>query len=343
MSTTDDQFSDPFEEHFRREPLKDAAVLVIVVDPGPPGLAEEIKQSLAESLARLNRPSREIIVLPKPLGIARAIGPGIRTTDAPLILISMTDQPWTEAQLLPLLEAVNTSDHVIGARATTRGGRFARWLKTRFWKLVFAVPVLDVHSPCRLHRSVKLKAIYLQSASDLLSIEILAKATFLGHLIDEVEIPQIGRPKPRVSWSEVNRLFREPHFAPPSRPTEYPEGDDEGDESPSAENDDRGHDIEEAGPFENDGAEAVDQLGEGEELNNGLDDLGEPVGAEEDAGEDPHRQHNEIHEPAHSLGALSTAADEQSDSREGERSEHVEQKHQKQTAADGHAEAEVTQ
>ena len=55
MATTDEQFSDPFEEHFRREPLKDAAILVIVVDPGEPGKAEEIKQSIADCLARLNR------------------------------------------------------------------------------------------------------------------------------------------------------------------------------------------------------------------------------------------------------------------------------------------------
>ena len=58
-------------------------------------------------------------------------------------------------------------------------------------RLIFAVPLRDVHSPCRLHRLDKLAAIPLQSASSFLDTEILAKATFLGHLIDEVAIPPL--------------------------------------------------------------------------------------------------------------------------------------------------------
>ena len=86
------------------------------------------------------------------------------------------------------------------------------------WGSVFAVPVLDVHSPCRLHRREKLAAIPLQSASSFLDVEILAKATFLGHLIDEVDVPAaapatvaragLGRPGRRSSADPV--LVRRP-------------------------------------------------------------------------------------------------------------------------------------
>ena len=57
--------------------------------------------------------------------------------------------------------------------------------------MVFAVPTLDVHSPCRLHRREKLEALSLQSSSRFLDIEILAKGTFLSHLLDEVPVPRL--------------------------------------------------------------------------------------------------------------------------------------------------------
>ena len=44
------------------------------------------------------------------------------------------------------------------------------WL---FRRLIFAVPLHDVHSPCRLHRLEKLQAISLQSESSFLDPEIL--------------------------------------------------------------------------------------------------------------------------------------------------------------------------
>ena len=96
-----------------------------------------------------------------------------------------------QRHLDPLLEAIDQADHVVGRRPAGRwenghavAGRLPR-------RLVFAVPLLDVHSPCRLHRLEKLTAIPLQSGSSFLDTEILAKATFLGHLLDEVDVPPL--------------------------------------------------------------------------------------------------------------------------------------------------------
>ncbi len=94
-------------------------------------------------------------------------------------------------------------DRPLRSRRGTPAGRLAaawdRWLASLPRRLVFAVPLRDVHSPCRLHRLEKLARIPFQSASSFLDMEILAKATFLGHLIDEVDVPPLcGRTCPRA-------------------------------------------------------------------------------------------------------------------------------------------------
>ena len=55
----------------------------------------------------------------------------------------------------------------------------------------------------------KLAAIPLQSGSSFLDLEILAKATFLGHLLSEVEIPPLAR------LDYVARLVDRPGDGPP--------------------------------------------------------------------------------------------------------------------------------
>ena len=104
------------------------------------------------------------------------------------------------------------------------GGRAGvlRWLGSLPRRLIFAVPVLDVHSPCQLHRVEKLAAIPLQSGSSFLDLEILAKATFLGHLLSEVEIPPLGGWTTwRGWWTDLVTVLRRPEFRDPAVPAQF--------------------------------------------------------------------------------------------------------------------------
>src|SRR5438552_2711190 len=78
------------------------------------------------------------------------------------------------------------------------------------WWLLFAVPILDVHCPCRLHRLEAMAAIPLQSSSGFVDVEILAKATFLDHLIDEVRVPALAALPARATWGDFVEVFRRP-------------------------------------------------------------------------------------------------------------------------------------
>ena len=132
--------------------------------------------------------------------------------------MTSADEPWTAEHLEPLLEAIDHCDHVVGRR---RAGPLAGCDAGSAgfpWRLIFAVPVDDVHSPCRLHRLEKLAAIPLQSASEFLDVEILAKATFFGHLIDEVPVPAArGRVARGPFWRDFVAVFRRPVLCPPVR------------------------------------------------------------------------------------------------------------------------------
>ena len=104
-----------------------------------------------------------------------------------------------------------------------------------------------------------------------------------------------------------------------------------------------GADIEQAGPLEQHPAQGADQLRERQGLDEGLDGGGKPLGREEDAGEEPHRQHDQVHQPADRLGGAGAAGDQQTDSGEGERAQHVDRDHEGQAAADRHVEHERSQ
>ena len=64
----------------------------------------------------------------------------------------------------------------------------------------------------------------------------LAKATFLGHLIDEVGVPPL-RSLFRTAgrWSDWNQIFRHPLFQRVSGPAEEPQGQVECRDGPGSE------------------------------------------------------------------------------------------------------------
>ncbi len=272
-----DEWIDPFEEHFRRSPLPGAAVRVVALARGSSAQAEEVAQSLLELLSARGRTAETVVAPVRALGENKALQQAIADTECPLLLVTSAEEPWTTEHLDPLLAAIDHCDIVVGRRKRSILGRLSRWLARIPWKFLFAVPVLDVHSPCRLYRLEKLAPMELQSTSEFLDVEILAKATFLGHLIDEVAVPALRSPALWSYWHDFMKVLRHPVLIKPSRPAEDPEGDVEGGGSPDGQNGQGGSHVQPSGPLEDHPSQPVEQLGERQNLDEGLNGGGESL------------------------------------------------------------------
>lgn len=74
--------------------------------------------------------------------------------------------------------------------------------------LQFGLKFHDTFSEFKIIRREVLERMELQSDSEFLLAEILAKATFLGFLMDEVPIAQNQSPMPWGAEPELPELFR---------------------------------------------------------------------------------------------------------------------------------------
>ncbi len=265
---------DPFAVHFHREPLEGAGVaLILLAVP-----AEEPDESaLAPCAGWLREQGRRVetlvvIVDRDDPGLNDRIGEALASVDQPIVAILSAAEAPSPALLKPLLKAINQADHVIGKRPAGPLVEALRWLVRIPRRLVFAVPVLDVNSPCRLHRLEKLRAIPLQSGSSFVNTEALAKATFLGHLLDEVAIPPLKGRVWRKGWlRDLRTVFSHPTFRPPavaeprSGPLEQPEGQPEGADRPGGEDGERHQDLGLGDPsaLQNDQPQGAHELGQG--------------------------------------------------------------------------------
>jgi hypothetical protein len=86
---------------------------------------------------------------------------------------------------------------------------------------VFGVPLCDVNSAFKLYRTAFLKRFPIQSDGDFVHAELVAKATFLTSIMDEIPLtpaPPAERGVPSV-WREMWRVFTNPDFGTPPQPT----------------------------------------------------------------------------------------------------------------------------
>ena len=310
----------PYEAHFRREPCSKEGVHVRVVSVDAPARADAIASGLVELLrARGRKADAEVILADKWFGLPHADALRVETEHG-LVLVTSATAPWTDGHLDPLLKAIDHCDHVFGCRRLPLMGRLMRRLARLPWKFFFAVPIADVHSPCRLHRRAALVQVPLQARSEFADVELLAKATFLGHLIDEADVPPLDHVRLGRWWHDFVVVLKRPIFQreAPSSPAEKTQGKEERDDRPGAEDGQRGSDFEKAGPVNQDQPVRCDQLREGQGLDDRLDRLGEPLGREEDPRAQPHGHHDEVHEAAHGLGALGAAGNQQAEPGEGQ-------------------------
>ena len=209
---------DQYEALFRRDPMGNAPVDVIVMGVPDATRGEAVGSACVSTLRGLGREAAWRAASAGPIGgLGIALAEAIGSTTRPLILLVGDAVGWTPGHLKPLLRAIDASDHVIGRRPATgieALTRRAAWLRG---KVLYGVPTLDLRSPVRLHRRAALEAIPLQSESEFLNVEVLAKATFLAHLIDEVPIPALEGPgglgNRALARFDAVELFRRPVFA----------------------------------------------------------------------------------------------------------------------------------
>lgn len=265
---------DPFAVHFHRETMEGEGVALILLTDAVEGLGESALTPCVDWLKNQKRAvdTRVIAIHSAAPGLGDRIGEALAVVDQPIVAILSGAEPPTPEHLQPLLKAINQADHVVGRRPVGPLAAVGRWLARISRRLVFGVPVLDVHSPCRMHRLEKLRTIPLQSGSSFLNTEILAKATFLGHLLDEVAIPPLpGRVWRRGWFRDLRLVFKRPTFRPPSGvkvkdssgPLEQPERQPESSDGPRGE-DAQGHeDLNLSNPsaLQNDHPQGVDKLG----------------------------------------------------------------------------------
>lgn len=375
--TTSEDLTDvhPFDLHCRRDSLPKAGARIVAI-----GFDRDRAAMIAEGIADLLRKrGRDAEPWPVSIGscdFGATLSEGIKGAELPLVIVSTATEPWPEATLDALLEAIDKCDHVWGCRYIGIMGRIVRFVAGAPRRVVFAVPVADVHAPCRVHRREALAAIPLQSSSSFLDVEILAKATFLGQLIDEARIdPLESIPPLSGGWNDAIAVFQKPifkrtesadsaiighlsgshsdansvrvepgahvsHLHASSVPFKEFESDEERADRPRGEDCERARDAGDPRPLEDDAAERVDELGERERLNEGLHRRGESLGREEDSREEPHRHHDEVHESADGLGRVRSAGDEQADSGEGERAEELDDDQREKITSHGHMKRE---
>ena len=147
--TASEDTDDPFAAHFKRDPLPGAGIRLVFLTELPSEQAEAVIAPLSRRIAELGRPVEQRIISVADLDLAEAFRRGFEDAQMPLVLVTTAVKPWSAEHLEPLLEAIDASDHVIGRRPRATRGRATDWATKLLRRLIFGVPLDDVHSPCR--------------------------------------------------------------------------------------------------------------------------------------------------------------------------------------------------
>jgi glycosyltransferase involved in cell wall biosynthesis len=187
-------------------------------------------------------------------GFGACLKTALTEVQHPLLFYTSPDYPYTPSDLRSLLERIEIRDEVLGKRPDLISGcrtglkmpAALKWLgrawrfflrvafglqvqplpawhglRENFYRIftgfVFGVPLADVNSTFKLYRTAFLKRVPIQSDGDFVHTELVAKATFLTSIMDEVPLtpaPAAEPPVPSV-WREMWRVFTRPEFGTP--------------------------------------------------------------------------------------------------------------------------------
>jgi len=218
-----------------REPIRDAA-LSVVVTVGPKATAvPEVVEPLRELLSRRGRPF-EVLLCPVSAGACDEVWPGapasvravavpgegygaalqagILAAQYPLLLTFPGTGEYPADAVGQFLERIDLCDVVLGCR---RGRPWLARLRHRIVPyLLFGLTLRDPTCPLRLYRREIFQRIPIQSRSAFAEVEILAKATFLEKILDEVEVAWTPKHAEGdgANWGDVWRVFNAPRFGP---------------------------------------------------------------------------------------------------------------------------------
>lgn len=187
-----------------------------------------------------------------PQGFGACLRTALAEATHPLFFYAALDYPYTPSDIRPMLERIELRDEVLGKQPDLISGCrtglptpfLVKWggrLWRGFWRVfagmpmpspapwhgwpaarykarvgwVYGVPLADVNSCFKLFRTAFLKRFPIQSDGDFVHTELVAKATFLTSVMDEVPLTAKSDPVPRLGpvAADRRRVFRRPRFA----------------------------------------------------------------------------------------------------------------------------------
>ena len=222
---------------------------ILVVDDGSTDGTAAALEKLAARVPHLRALKHEAR-----RGFGASLRTGLAEAAHPLFFYTALDYPYTPGDLRRLVERIEVRDEFLNrqpdlisgartGRTAPLAGRVigrawrilarvaagmqlhprATWLGfndyafNRLVRTVFGVPLDDTNSAFKLYRTAFLKRFPIQSDGDFVHAELVAKATFLTSIMDEVPLTPKPDPAPAFGpWrAEMVRLFRHPTFVVP--------------------------------------------------------------------------------------------------------------------------------
>jgi glycosyltransferase involved in cell wall biosynthesis len=221
---------------------------LLIVDDGSRDGTRAQADILATKNARL-----KVLPHPERKGYGAAIKTALEAARHPLFFYTSVDHGWNPSDLPRLLKALAGKDEFTGKQVEIVNGhrrgiampagrrrlnRLHRalvriifgytpeppkgWLgsaESLYWwkcRLLFGLRVGDINSKFKLFRRSVFDRMVLQSDGEFIHAEILAKANFLGCLMDEVPLGDRPDPPPVPDvGAEMWMVFRDPRFRSP--------------------------------------------------------------------------------------------------------------------------------
>ncbi len=212
------------ERHSLREPLDRTAAVHVVHLVRSNGAESSNTSKVEESLKRLlgSRQRRFVyrrvsIDPANGMGFSEAIREGLVGLDAPIVLITTVQTAWTANTLLPLVESLDRTDHVIAEPSTTRLSRFMRSLRAWPINAVFAIGTSELPPIALVSRAEKLRMLHCQSRSGFALLELIARANDAKHVLTKAPIPALDAEAFPIAWGDLKRLYLQPDFSETAR------------------------------------------------------------------------------------------------------------------------------
>jgi glycosyltransferase involved in cell wall biosynthesis len=220
---------------------------ILVVNDGSTDATAEVLQRRAGNVPQLRALAHD-----SRRGFGACLRTALEEAKQPLLLYTAVDYPYTPGDVRSMLERIELRDEVFGKQPDLISGartgltrplpvKYAGLAWRLFWRAfaglpmveplpwygwgqwwyrarahwVFGVPLADVNSAFKLWRVSFLKRFPIQSDGDFVHVELVAKATFLTSIMDEVPLtskPHLLPPLGPVA-QDRRRLFRDPQFA----------------------------------------------------------------------------------------------------------------------------------